>query len=76
MQNRPVHGIQSTNRIQYETTAEGRNIFREYWIHEWDGKGYDVHEHVTDLDQAIERARQLGYNKDADKLERFRRDDN
>jgi len=72
MPNRPTHGIQSSNRIQYETTTEGRNIFREYWIHEWDGKGYDVHEHINDLDQAIKRALELGYNGEAKKLEQFR----
>ena len=49
MQNRPTHGIQSKNRIQYETTAEGSSILREYWIHEWDGKSYDVHEHINDI---------------------------
>ena len=72
MANRPTHGIQSTNRIQFETTTEGRKIFREYWIHEWDGKGYDVSEHISDLDQAIKRARELGYEGDAKKLEQFR----
>lgn len=72
MPNRPTHGIQSRNRIQYETTAEGRKIFREYRIHEWDGKGYDVREHINDLDQAIKRALELGYNDDAKKLEQFR----
>lgn len=72
MPNRPTHGIQSRNRIQYETTTEGRNIFREYWIHEWDGKGYDVHEHINDPDQAIKRALELGYNDEAKKLEQFR----
>lgn len=71
IQNRPTHGIQSRNRIQYETTAEGRNIFREYWIHEWDRRGYDAHEHIADLDQAIRRARELGYSRDAEKLERL-----
>jgi len=72
MTNRPNHGIQSRNRIQYETTAEGRKTFREYWIHEWDKKGYDVHENIKDLDQAIKRAKELGYNNDAKKLEQFR----
>jgi DNA-binding PadR family transcriptional regulator len=72
MLNRPAHGIQSNNRIQYETTAEGRKLFREYWIHEWDGKGYDVHEHINDLDQAIKQALELGYNSDAKKLEQLR----
>ena len=69
---RPTHGIQSRNRIQYETTPEGRNIFQEYWIHEWDGKGYDVHEHISDLNQAIKRTEELGYNDEAKKLEQFR----
>jgi len=72
MPDRPTHGIKNSSRIQYETTAEGRNIFREYWIHEWDGKDYDVHEHINDLDQAIKRALELGYNGDAKKLEQFR----
>jgi hypothetical protein len=72
MLNRPAHRIQSNTRIQYETTAEGRKLFREYWIHEWDGKGYDVHEHINDLDQAIKQALELGYNNDAKKLEQLR----
>lgn len=72
MPNRPSDGIQSRNRIQYETTTKGRHIFREYWIHEWDGKGYDVHEHINDLDQAIKWALELGYNDEAKKLEQFR----
>lgn len=74
MQNRPTNGINSRNRIQYETTKEGRNIFRKYWIHEWDRKGYDMHEHINDLDQAIKRALELGYNDDVEKLEQFRHD--
>ena len=76
MSKRPTREIQSRNRIQYETTMQGRNIFREYWIHEWDGKGYDVHEHINDLDQAIKRALELGYNADAKKLEQFRQGGN
>lgn len=72
MTDRPTHGIEHSNRIQYETTPKGRKIFREYWIHEWDGKGYDVHEHIKDLDQAIERAKELGYNDEAKKLGQFR----
>ncbi len=76
MPNRPTHGIKNRNRIQYETTTEGRNNFREYWIHEWDGKSYDVHEHINDLDQAIKRALELGYNDEAKKLEQFRQGSN
>jgi len=72
MPNRPTHGIKHRNRIQYETATEGRKIFREYRIHEWDGKGYDVREHINDLGQAIKRALELGYNDEAKKLEQFR----
>ena len=39
-------------------------------------KGYDVHEHINDLDQAIKRALELGYNSDAGKLEQFRHSSN
>ena len=73
MPKRPTQGIRSMNRIQYESTKEGRSIFLEYWIHEWDGKGYDVHERINDLDQAIKRALELGYVKDAKELEHLRR---
>ena len=76
MPDRPSQGIQSNNRVQYKTTAEGRKIFREYWIHEWDGKGYNENEHIKDLDQAIKRALELGYNDEAKKLEQFRHEDN
>jgi hypothetical protein len=69
---RPTQGIKNRNRIQYETTADGRNIFREYWIHEWDGRGYDLNQHINSLDLAIKRAKELGYNKDLKKLEQFR----
>jgi hypothetical protein len=72
MPDRPTHNIQSRNRIQYETAANGKDIFREYWIHEWDGKGYDMHEHINDLDQAIKRAKELGYNDDVKKLDQFK----
>ena len=72
MPGRPMHGIQSRNRIQYETTPEGRNIFREDRIHEWDGKGYDLREHINDLDRAIKRAKELGYHDEAKKLEQFK----
>ena len=72
MPNRPTHGMQSRNRIQYETTKAGRKIFREYWIHEWDRKGYELQEHIKDLDQARKRALELGYNNDAKRLEQFK----
>jgi hypothetical protein len=68
MTNRPG-SIKSNNRIQYDTLADGRNVFREYWIHEWDDKNYDFHEHIQDLNQALKRAKELGYGKDAQKLE-------
>ena len=68
MPDRPTHGISDSNRIQYETTTEGRNIFREYRILEWDGKGYDVREYINDLDQTIKRALELSYNDEAKKL--------
>ena len=73
MQNRPTRGLRNRNRIQYGTTADGSDTFREYWIHEWDGKGYDVHVHIKDLEQAIYQALALGYIKDAEKLEQLRR---
>ena len=75
MPNRPTHGIQSRNRIQYETTTEGRNIFREYWIHEWDSKGYNLNEHINNLNQAIKRAKELGYIEQSAKLEKFKHSD-
>ena len=71
MTDRPSQGIQYENRCQFVTTRKGR-VFREYWIHEWDKKGYDMNEHIDDLDQAIKRAKELGYNDDAKKLEQFR----
>ena len=72
MPERPGQEIQSNNRIQFETTREGKIVFREYWIHEWDGKGYDVNEHINDLDQAIKRALELGYKDETKKLEQFK----
>jgi hypothetical protein len=72
MPKRPIHGIEHTNRIQYETTAVGRKTFLEYWIHEWDGKGYELQEHIKDPDQAYKRALELGYKEDAKELEQFR----
>ena len=72
MQNRPTHGIKSKNRIQYETTPDGKNVFRAYRIHEWDGWGYYALEDINDFDQAINRALELGYEDDAKKLEEFR----
>ena len=72
MPNRPTHGIQSNNRIDYETTTEGKRVFREYWIHEWDEKGYRLNERINDLDQAIKRALELGYKDETKKLEQFK----
>jgi len=31
-----------------------------------------MHEHINNLDQAIKRAKELGYDNDAKKLEQFR----
>jgi len=76
MTDRPTQGIQSTNRIQFETTPEGKKVFREYWVNEWDGKGYQLSEHIKDLDQAIKRSKELGYRDNAKKLEQFRQDGN
>jgi hypothetical protein len=59
--------------VKFETTLDGKSVFREYWIHEWDGQGYDSHEHIHEIDQAIKRALELGYNDDAEKLDQFRR---
>lgn len=71
---RPARGIKHANRIQYDTTREGKKVFREYWIHEWDEVDYDVHEHIKDLKQAIIRAREIGYNDDLKKLEQLQND--
>jgi len=76
MQIRPTDGIQHRNRIQFETREDGRKIFREYSIHEWDQKGYDLREHIRDIDEAIKRAGELGYTNDAEMLEGFRGRDN
>jgi len=76
MTDRPTQGIKHKNRCQFETTPEGKRVFREYCIHEWDGKGYQLNEHIDDLDQAIKRAKKLGYNDDAKKLEQFRQGGN
>ena len=76
MTDRPTQGIQHKNKCQFETTPEGKRVFREYRIHEWDGKGYQLNEHINDLDQAIKRAVELGYNDEAKKLERFSQADN
>ncbi len=72
MPERSSQGIQSNNRIHFETTTGGKRVFREYWIHEWDGKGYDLNEHINDLDQAIKRALELGYKDETKKLEQFK----
>ncbi|MFC2057226.1 hypothetical protein ACFLTO_06680, partial [Chloroflexota bacterium] len=66
---RPTEGIKSANWIQFKTSSEGIRTFRAYWIHEWDGKGYDLSEHINNLDQAINRATELGYQDDVKKLE-------
>ena len=47
-------------------------LFRGYWIHEWDEKGYDSPEHIKDFDLAIDRALELGYVDDAKRLEEFK----
>ena len=76
MMERPTQEIHHKNRCQFETTPEGKRVFRAYWIHEWDWKGYQLNEHINDLDQAIKRALELGYNGDAKKLEHFRQGGN
>ncbi len=72
MQDRPTSSVKHSNRVQYEITQAGESIFREYWIHEWDGQDYDSHERIHEIDQAIKRALELGYNDDAEKLEQLR----
>ena len=73
---RPTHGLQNRNRIQYEPTTDGGDLFREYWIHEWDRQGYDMHEHINDIDQAVTRATELGYSDDVEKLQQLRQGGN
>ena len=75
MQERPTEGLKHLNRIQSETAAGGKDVFREYWIHEWDGTGYELNEHVKDIEQAITRALELGYTDDAEKLAQFKPSD-
>jgi hypothetical protein len=76
MMERPTQEIQHKNRCQFETTTEGKRVFREYWIYEWDEKGYKLNEHINNLDQAIKRAKELGYNDDAKKMEQFKNSGN
>lgn len=76
MPERPTQGIHHNNRCSFETTPEGKKVFREYWIHEWDEKGYQLNEHVDDLGKAITRATELGYSNDAKKLEQFKHSSN
>ena len=76
MSDRPTHGMRSKTRIQCETTVDGRYFFREYWIHEWDGKEHNMNEYITDLDQAIKRALELGNNREAKILEQLKRANN
>ncbi len=68
--NRPASELKNKNRVQFTTADDGKRFFREYWIHEWDAKGYDAHEHIKDVDMAIKRARELGYEEDAKDMER------
>ena len=76
MTKRPNQGVQSNNRIQFVTTKDGKQIFQEYWIHEWDGKDYNMSEHIKDLEQAIKRAYELGNKDEAKKLEKLRHSSN
>jgi hypothetical protein len=76
MTNRATNGIQRKNRIQYITTKEGNNMFLEYWIHEWDDKGYNSEEHINNLEQAIKRAHKLGFKNDEEKLSQLQQFDN
>ena len=69
---RPKGNLKHSNHIQHETGHGGKTHFKEYWIREWDEKGYKLDEHIGDLEQAIQRACDLGYFDDATKLEKFR----
>ncbi|WP_322354404.1 hypothetical protein, partial [Dehalococcoides sp.] len=43
---RPIGNLKSKNRLQFTETTDGRKYFKEYWIREWDGKDYNLSEHM------------------------------
>ncbi|WP_034375994.1 hypothetical protein [Dehalococcoides mccartyi] len=69
---RTIENPQSKNRLSSESHPDGRTYFREYWIHEWNGRGYNLSERIKDINEAIKRAIELGYEDDANKLQRIR----
>jgi hypothetical protein len=61
--------------LQFTETTDGRKYFKEYWIREWDGKDYNLSEHIKNIDEAIKCALELDYEKDANKLKQIKQGD-
>ena len=72
---RTTGNLKSENRLSSGSNPDGRKYFREYWIHEWDGQGYNLSERIKNIDEAIKRALELGYKSDANQLQRIKQNE-
>ncbi len=66
MTNTSPNGKPNT-RIQFTTDGKGKEDFLEYSVN-----GQNIHEHIKDLEEAVEGAQELGHSRAVAKLEEFR----
>ena len=53
--------LKRKHRFSYYSSEDGKDTFDRYWVHSWDNDaGVNEAEYYSDLDEAIDRALQLG----------------
>ena len=53
--------LKRKHRFSYYTSADGKDTFDRYWVHTWDHEaGINEAEYYNNLDEAIDRALELG----------------
>ena len=53
--------LKRKHRFSYYTSEDGKDTFDRYWVHSWDQEaGVNEAEYYSDLDEAIDRASELG----------------
>ena len=53
--------LKRKHRFSYYSSEDGKDTFDRYWVHSWDNDaGVNEAEYYSDLDEAIDRALELG----------------
>lgn len=62
--------LKRKHRFSYYSSEEGTDTFDRYWVHSWDHEaGVNEAEYYSKLDEAIERASELGSQGDEEAME-------